>query len=538
VARRIRRLRWRAGQLSALALGAGLLVTAGLTLITLAVYNRNERRLLQLRVRELNLVIADTVPPIQTSLASAAVLANATAGNRRDFRAFMSPQVGAGRQFASASLWSIRGGRPRLLVTIGAAPKLAAQPAYARRFFKYSAPPGVLNLTHVLGPRKPTLGLEFSAPGPAREYAVYAENALPASRRSRIESNSAFSDLYYVLYLGRSRRTRDLLVTNVNHLPIRGRQASDTVPFGSAKFTLVVAPKGSLAGTFFRLLPWIIALVGALLSCAAGVVTDRLARGRRRAEKLAQELDRTAAENRRMYAQQRTISHTLQHALLPDRLPEVQGLDLAALYVPASGGVEVGGDWYDVVQPDGGRVFLIIGDVSGHGLQAATTMALLRHATLAYVAEGGSPAQVLSKLSHFVGKGLPAYFATVLCAKIDVDAHRLTVASAGHMPPLLLDGRGGEFMKVQIGAPIGVPREGARFHELTAAVSPGAALVAFTDGLVERRGEVLDVGLERLRTAASGTETPIEDLLARLAHELAREDHHDDTAMVGVQWKS
>ena len=147
-----------------------------------------------------------------------------------------------------------------------------------------------------------------------------------------------------------------------------------------------------------------------------------LARRRVYAERLAGVLDRVAAENREMYTQQRSIAQTLQHALLPEALPALPGLQVSARYVPAAAGVDVGGDWYDVVRCDGDRVLLVIGDVSGHGLRAATTMASLRHATLAYAAEDPSPASVLSKLSNFVNASSPDYFATVLCVLVDAPA--------------------------------------------------------------------------------------------------------------------
>ena len=157
-----------------------------------------------------------------------------------------------------------------------------------------------------------------------------------------------------------------------------------------------------------------------LISLAAALMTDRLARRRQYAEQLTGVLDRVAAENHQLYTEQRGIAQTLQHALLPDALPEFSGLQVSARYVPAASGIDVGGDWYDVVAADDQRVLLVIGDVSGHGLHAATTMALLRHATLAYAAEEPRPATVLAKLSDFVNSEAHDYFATVLCALIDV----------------------------------------------------------------------------------------------------------------------
>jgi serine phosphatase RsbU (regulator of sigma subunit) len=518
------------------ALLTGLIVTGALALTSATVYNRNERRLLNLRVRELSLVLGATAPSIQTPLASAAELANATGGNAQKFRAFIAPYVGPGRQFTSVSLWPLGTSQLAPSTVFGSTPALASLPERAKQFFTRSTRPGVLNLTGFLSSPHPALGFDFTA-SRAHGFAVYAEDLLPASRRSKLEKNSAFSDLNYALYLGRSHRTSDVLVTSLKRLPIKGRQASDIVPFGAGVFTIVVSPNGSLGGAFFEHLPWIIALAGLLVSLAAALMTDRLASRRQRAEQLAGVLDRVAAENREMYTEQRSIAQTLQHALLPERLPEFEGLQVGARYVPAASGIDVGGDWYDVVTVGDGQVLAMIGDVSGHGLRAATTMASLRHAALAYAAQDPSPGSVLAQLSDFVNSAAHDYFATMLCALIDVGAHRLTLASAGHVPPLLIDDGGGRFAEFDTNVPIGVARN-SPYLQRTFSVGPDTTLIAFTDGLVERRGEILDVGLARLRGAAINASLALEDLLSELAQGLASEDHHDDTAIVGIRWQS
>jgi serine phosphatase RsbU (regulator of sigma subunit) len=520
-----------------IALIMGLVVTAALTLTALILYDRNETRLLRLSALELGSLITAAVPTVQTPLASAAELADATGGDARKFRAFMAPYVGAGRQFQSASLWRLEDARPSPTAVVGTAPVLASLPQQARQFFARARQSSLLSVTGILGSKTPGLGYEYAIPGVKTGFAAYGESLLPKDRRSRIASGSGFSDLNYALYLGRSRRNSDLLLTSLRRFPITAQQASDVVPFGNSAFTLVITPRESLGGAFFQSLPWIIAGVGVLLTLAAALITDRLARRRRHAEQLAVDLDRVATENRRMYTQQRGIAQTLQHALLPDALPELEGLRVSARYVPAASGIDVGGDWYDVVSVDDQGVLLLIGDVSGHGLRAAITMASLRHAALAYAVQDSAPATVLGKLSDFVNSGEHDYFATVLCALIDVKGHRVTVASAGHMAPLLIDGDDGRYVEFNVDAPIGVARE-ADYREVIVTVPSSATLVAFTDGLVERRGEVLDVGLERLRDAATGKHLVLEELLSSLARDLVSAEPLDDTAIVGVQWQN
>jgi serine phosphatase RsbU (regulator of sigma subunit) len=515
----------------------GLAVTAAFALISLALYDQNETHLLRLRAREVGSVLTAVVPSIQTPLVSAAELADATGGSPQRFRAFIAPYVGPGRPFVSASLWPLESARRAPTTAVGTAPVLASLPERAGTFFAHAEHSRLLNVTGILNSASPSLGYEYSTPGVKRGFAVYAETPLPRDRRSKLAGNSAFSDLNYALYLGHSRQQADLLVSSLHRFPITGRQASDVVPFGDDVFTLVVTPTGSLSGTFFENLPWIIVIVGALVSLAAALMTDRLARRRQYAEQLSGVLDRVAAENHQLYTEQRSIAQTLQHALLPDTLPQPPGLRVGARYIPAASGIDVGGDWYDVVVADDRRVLLVIGDVSGHGLRAATTMAALRHAALAYAAQECRPASVLAKLSDFVNRGAHDYFATVLCALIDVESHELTVASAGHLPPLLIDGEHSRFIEFDVNVPIGVART-SPYSESTIGVPVNATLVAFTDGLVERRGELLDVGMTRLADAATAEKLALDELLAKLAHDLAPEGHHDDTAIVGIQWQN
>jgi len=238
-----------------------------------------------------------------------------------------------------------------------------------------------------------------------------------------------------------------------------------------------------------------------------------------------------------LYAEQRGIAQSLQHALLPEKLPELNGLRASGRYVAAASGIDVGGDWYDLVEVDERTVLLVVGDVSGHGLRAATTMASLRYAALAYATSDPTPETILARLSNFANRQHHEYFATVLCCRIDVPDRRITIASAGHLAPLLIDAeRDGEFVTVEAGVPIGVNRE-APYESVTVTASARSTLIAFTDGLVERRGETLDTGLARLQAAATSETMALDDLVAKLAHEVASDSHPDDTAILAIRWE-
>jgi serine phosphatase RsbU (regulator of sigma subunit) len=512
------------------------MVTGVLVWISASTYTSNENRILKLRVSDAGALLTSALPSIQTPLGSAAALVDATHGDIAKFKAFIAPQVGpAGgrRRFVSVSIWRL-GAPLRSLAVVGVPPALTASPARMESFFQRAAGSGQLGVTLLSSPQ-PGLGYAFTSPGLTGRYVAYAESALPANRRSRYQSNAAFTDLDYALYLGRSQSSANLLVTDLKKLPITGRNAAITIPFGDNALTFVVTPRKPLTGAFAERLPWLIAIVGVLLSLGAAALTARLIDRRNQAVRLAGSLEQIAEENRRLYAEQRTIAQTLQHALLPERLPRISGVETSARYEAGVKGVDVGGDWYDLIALDERRLLLVVGDVSGRGVRAAATMAALRFAIQAYAAENDPPDAILNKLSRLVNINRSGQLATILCALVDVEAHRLTVTSAGHLPPLLISEGRGTFIESEVGVPIGV-RSGATYASTSVDTPPAATLLAFTDGLVERRGESIDAGLARLQRAASANHAELDDLLSRLVEDVRRDGGDDDTAIAALRW--
>lgn len=507
----------------------GLLVTGLLTWLSSGLYSNNEKRLLELRGRELGAILAEALPNTQTPLASAAALADATNGAPQKFRRFIASYVGPPprHQFVSVSLWRVRGAERARVVVVGAPPTLTSSSPAIAGFFARAAATHKLAITGVLGSASTglRLGYAFSTAtkiSPGRGYVAYAESMIPANRRSRLEQNQAFSELNYAIYLGRATTPQNLLVTSLRRLPVQGNRSTLRIPFGDTVLTLVVAPRQPLAGTLPQRLPWIILIVGLVLASGAALLTLRL--------------QRAVDENRRLYSEQRTIAQTLQHALLPDTLPEVPGLRVSAIYQAGAENVEVGGDWYDLIPLDAGRLLLVVGDVSGRGLPAATAMAALRFAIHAYAAEGDPPDVFLPKLSHLLSVTQDKRLATVLCVVIDVATRELSITSAGHLPPLIVSDQGSAFADLPAGLPVGIDRDPS-YTSTRVIAPPGATLLAFTDGLVERRGESIEVGLERLRAEVGQNHTPPDELLARVVSQL-REDAFDDTAIAGIQWLS
>jgi anti-sigma regulatory factor (Ser/Thr protein kinase) len=233
-----------------------------------------------------------------------------------------------------------------------------------------------------------------------------------------------------------------------------------------------------------------------------------------------------------MISQQRDAAETLQHGLLPDRLPTVVGVELAARYRPAGRGAEVGGDWYDVISLPGGQVGLVMGDVVGHDFRAASMMGQFRNALRAYAAEGLPPADVLGRLNTFAHQQDLGEMATVVYAVLDPVAGTFSVSSAGHQPPLICTGRKAWFLSVPTRPPIGAVRE-TRFGEVTRTLEPDDVVLLYTDGLVERKWESIDDGLERLRGSARAS-GDLDELCEVILSTLLEDDPHDDVALLAV----
>ncbi len=239
-----------------------------------------------------------------------------------------------------------------------------------------------------------------------------------------------------------------------------------------------------------------------------------------------------ALENARLYEAQVDVATTLQRSLLPDRLPEVAGLELAARYQTATAHTEAGGDWYEAVEMPGGTVFLAVGDVVGRGTVAASVMGQLRSAMRAYALAGLRPQAVLEHLSRFAA-GIPgAEVSTALCVVIDPGSDRVTYACAGHPHPVVVDGDGSvRILRDGRGPALGVTDRG--YTEAEAEVPAGASLLLFTDGLVERRSEALEVGLERLGAAAAAERAEPAGVLAdRVVGALTGPVSSDDVALL------
>ncbi|MGW6399110.1 SpoIIE family protein phosphatase [Streptomyces sp. NPDC055134] len=251
----------------------------------------------------------------------------------------------------------------------------------------------------------------------------------------------------------------------------------------------------------------------------------------------ARELQEVNERLRQAHAREREVALTLQAAMLP--VPERVGGGRAAVrYRPAVGTLNVCGDWYDLAELPRNRLAVAVGDVVGHGLHAAGVMGQLRSALSAAVLVADGPAAALDALGLYARSVEGAESTTVALVVIDHDDHTLAYSSAGHLPPALLHTDGTvDFLDRATDPPLGARPEHTPRPEAETAFEDGATLVLYTDGLVERRREDIDVGLTRLadcltRHASSGAEHLADTVLAEL---IPRGGNTDDTAVVIVR---
>ncbi len=240
-------------------------------------------------------------------------------------------------------------------------------------------------------------------------------------------------------------------------------------------------------------------------------------------------------DNARRYSRERATALTLQRSLLPTGLSAPSSVEVRHRYLPGSKMIEVGGDWYESIALPGGRVALVVGDVAGHGVRAAVTMGRLRTAIRTLARLELPPAETLQQLDelmHELGVREP-HFATCVYAVFDAVSGNCEVASAGHLPPLLVgpDSRR-EFLDVAPAPPLGIGS--GPIQTKTFKIKDGSLLVLYTDGLVETRTSDIDEGLTRLREifGPGAAERPLEELCKATLAGVYTDDQRDDIAVL------
>ncbi|NUS50378.1 MAG: SpoIIE family protein phosphatase, partial [Nocardioidaceae bacterium] len=244
-----------------------------------------------------------------------------------------------------------------------------------------------------------------------------------------------------------------------------------------------------------------------------------------------------ALERARLYDSEFVLARGLQHALLPHRLPTLPHLEVAARYLPGTQGMEIGGDWYDVIDT-GGTVALVIGDVEGHSVAAAATMGQLRSAVRAFATARQGPGEVVSRTNQLLADLDPGLFASCCYLELDPLRGEILGARAGHPPPLLREPDGHTWtVELPGGALLGVDRA-SEYPVTPLTLRSGSLLALYTDGLVEDVGSDIDHGIERLRRSlARASDGEVPDLADRLVRDAGRVvERADDVAVLLTRW--
>jgi serine phosphatase RsbU (regulator of sigma subunit) len=224
-----------------------------------------------------------------------------------------------------------------------------------------------------------------------------------------------------------------------------------------------------------------------------------------------------ALERARLYDTTHQLAHGLQTGLLPATLPAVPGLEVAARYLPAAHGMDVGGDFYDLIHCDDTTVAAAIGDVQGHNVTAAALMGQVR--TAVHATAGAPPDEVLARTNRLLTDLDPGLFTSCLYAHLDLAHHRAHLATAGHPPPLLCHPGGRtEIVQVPPGLLLGI-EPGADYPTTEIPFPPGALLVLYTDGLVETPGTDIEEAISGLAARLAGARgQPMDALADALIH--------------------
>jgi hypothetical protein len=514
---------------SVAALVLALAVTAVLSWATHVVVHDQEHRLVKERAGEVGLLLTSAIGAIPSELAAQGGILQATHGSRAAYEHSATATVAAGPGHLSfAWLRPQPSGSGFVVIAAAGANLHRGEIITGTRAATFRAALRAKQMvaTPVMGTGR-TLGFALGPPGAPAGTVLYRESALgPVVSPPRQASTAPFAELDVVLYGAPKADSRQVLVSTTRHLPLSGDVTTQALPVGASSWFLSISARRPLVGSVAANAEWLVLFGGILASLLISAVIASAASRRDAAMAL--------------YEGEHQIAETLQRSLLP-KLPNLPDLELAARYLAAGAGQEVGGDWFDAFPIAGGRVGLAIGDVIGHDLTAASAMAQIRASLRAYAVDGASPAAVINRLDHLVDALGLTQLVTVFYAvlePVEADGSRLLrFTNAGHLPPLLREPNGpvrplagGD--SILIGAPIDVNHSEAEVR-----MQPGSMLLLFTDGLVEVPGVPLGETLDLLASnvALRDDSTDVEAMCDHVLATTTDRERRDDVALLVVQ---
>lgn len=449
-----------------------------LALVSRAVADENEQRLLEQQTAQAGQALAITIEQLRTPLESVATTVSVVGDDPLAFdrlaRSLLVPAAGYDR----AALFRLDEGEPTSVIgdplVIGNHPEQLAD--LLRR-----APTNSFLIVDLLHDER-TLGYAVVDDPSNPSHVVYAERTLSADPNVRRQFGGAFLTIDYALYLGTEERADSLLGASVRDLPFTGRRADRSIPFGDTELLLVTEPSVRLGSELLGSLWWIVLIGGGVASLATGLLLTKLGRSRERAVDLASEIQT-------LYRREHDVAETLQLALLPSSVDPPPGCEVTTRYWPADVTKLVGGDFYDVFGTDDGSWFVVIGDVCGHGIDAAAVTGIVRHTLRGAAQNARSPSEMLLTAHRALVSQRDHTFCTVCLVVFRPDSvggGRAVVSLGGHPPPVLRR-RSGEVETVgRTGMLLGVLDP--VLHDTTLEVEQGDTLVLYTDGLTDAPG--------------------------------------------------
>jgi serine phosphatase RsbU (regulator of sigma subunit) len=489
-----------------------------------SVHRSTEQQLLQQQAEEIAAVLSSAIAGVRAPLAAAAEVAAATDADPGAVGAALSESI-LRSQFRGAVVLDAEGNE---VFTIGERPVLASDPGRLATVVAPAMATSELAVIDTLDLAPRVLGFAHSDSTESR-FVVYAEAPLPA-RTGVPRSADLFDELDFSLFLGRERVADQLLYTSAESIPLAGRVAQTTVPFGDGELTLAVSTQDDLADTFSVRLPWIIAGAGLVLAVAVGGAVALIVRRRHEAEALVDEL----AES---HEQQRTVIRTLQQSLLPRHLPSPTGTSLATAFWPADRSLELGGDFYDVFTIDSKSWAVAIGDVCGKGVDAAALTAAVRHTIRAAAHQLTRSGEVLT----WARDAVEAFDENTYCTacfgfvRQAPSGLRVDLSLGGHPRPILVTAEGATGVG-EPGTILGmVP---PRFRETVVNVGQDDLLIFYTDGVTDAPGGT-DVTEEELCDVLASSHGASPDAVIELLRDELRrrrpDGTRDDVALVVIK---
>ena len=498
--------------------------------------HNTEERLLQVQTRQAAAVLSTSSLVIQQPMKAALdVQAFAGRSSAAVFERGMGAVVGTeDDQFVSASLWHRDGERIRSVAAEGARQGIDGNSPEGQAFLDRALKSTTSVVERVVVGEQ--IRLAFALANPETGHVVYAERAVPANRRSRVDQDAAFADLNYAIYLGEGTDMADLSTTDVDpaDLPLKGLTYRTEVPFADTKLTVVMSPRRQLGSALSQRLPIILGVGGLLLTIIAALMARQLVRARSEAENNTETITDLFQRVDLLYEEQRDLFVRLQRALLPQVIPDVPRMEIASRYVAGAQGVDIGGDWYSVIGVDDDRFAFVVGDVSGHGVDAVAVMAHARFTLRAYLVDGNSPQQALEKCSRQFDISIDDHMITAIAGIGNWRTGEIVMTNAGHPPPLLVTADQVDYFSLPVGRPLGVGP--SSYEPATFTMAEGSALILYTDGLIERRTEDIDTGMRRLvDVVAPIAQDPLEALVDQVLTSLRDADAADDIAVLALR---